>query len=184
MLYEMARMSADDGLVMQLHPGVLRDHHSGTFSSYGANMGVDIPVAGEFTRSLRPLLESFGTSPSFRLVLFTVDETLFSREIAPLAGFYPAVYVGAPWWFLDEPEAVRRFRSAVTGTAGFHKTSGFVDDTRAYCSIPARHDMARRLDCGYLATLVIEHRLTESEAASTARDLAYHLPRSVFKVES
>ena len=182
MMFEMARMAAEDGLVMQLHPAVLRDHHTATSNAYGPDRGADIPVPAEFTRSLRPLLDSFGTHPNFRLVLFTIDETTFSREIAPLAGFYPSVYAGAPWWFLDEPEAIGRYRAAVTGTAGFHKTAGFVDDTRAYCSIPVRHDMARRLDCGFLARLVVEHRLDEDEAAETARDLAYELPRSVFRV--
>ena len=118
------------------------------------------------------------------MVLFTTDEDVFSREIAPLAGFYPSVFVGAPWWFIDTPDAILRFRQAVTDTVGFHKTAGFVDDTRAYCSIPVRHDMARRLDCGYLARLVAEHRLPEDEAAETARDLAYRLPASTFRLAS
>ncbi|WP_020577538.1 glucuronate isomerase [Actinopolymorpha alba] len=182
MLTEMARMACDDGLVMQLHPGVLRDHHTATFEAYGRDVGCDIPVVTEYTRALRPLLERYGTHPNFRMVLFTVDEDVFSREIAPLAGFYPSVFVGAPWWFIDTPDAIIRFRAAVTDTVGFHKTAGFVDDTRAYCSIPVRHDMARRLDCGYLAKLVAEHRLPEDEAAETARDLAYHLPASTFQV--
>lgn len=182
MLSEMARMSCDDGLVMQLHPSVLRNHHTATFERFGPDKGCDIPVTAEFTRSLRPLLERYGTHPNFRMVLFTVDEDVYSREIAPLAGFYPSVFVGAPWWFLDTPDAVTRFREAVTDTVGFHKTAGFVDDTRAYCSIPVRHDMARRIDCGFLAKLVAEHRLPEDEAIETARDLAYHLPKSTFKV--
>lgn len=182
MLTEMARMSCDDGLVMQLHPSVLRNHHSPTFEAYGPDKGCDIPVAAEFTKSLRPLLERYGTHPNFRMVLFTVDEDVYSREIAPLAGFYPSVFVGAPWWFLDTPGAVTRFREAVTDTVGFHKTSGFVDDTRAYCSIPVRHDMARRIDCGFLARLVSEHRLPEDEAFETAHDLAYGLPKSTFRL--
>ncbi|GAA2759762.1 glucuronate isomerase [Actinopolymorpha rutila] len=182
MLTEMARMASEDGLVMQLHPGVLRDHHTGTFDRYGRDVGGDIPMTTEYTRSLRPLLERFGTHPNFRMVLFTVDEDVFSREIAPLAGFYPSVFVGAPWWFIDTPDAIRRFREAVTDSVGFHKTAGFVDDTRAYCSIPVRHDMARRLDCGFLARLVAEHRLPEDEAADTAADLAYRLPASTFRV--
>lgn len=182
MLAEMARMSCDDGLVMQLHPGVLRGHHVPTLEKYGPDTGHDIPVATEFTRALRPALERYGTHPNFRIVLFTVDEDVFSREIAPLAGFYPSVYVGAPWWFLDTPDAIQRFRAAVTDSAGFHKTAGFVDDTRAYCSIPVRHDMARRLDCGFLARLVADHRLPEEEAVETARDLAYNIPAKTFRV--
>lgn len=182
LLFELARMSCDDGLVMQLHPGVLRGHHRPTQQAYGPDTGHDIPVATELTRALRPLLERFGTHPNLRLVVFTVDEDIWSRELAPLAGFYPAVYAGVPWWFLDTPDAISRFRRAVTDTTGFHKTSGFVDDTRAFCSIPARHDMARRLDCGYLAGLVAEHRLDEAEAADLARDLAYDLPRRVFRL--
>ncbi len=182
MLVEMARMAADDGLVMQLHPGVLRNHHQPTFRRFGPDNGHDIPVATEYTAALQPLLDRFGTDPNFRLVLFTVDEDAFSREIAPLAGFYPSVYVGAPWWFLDTPDAMRRFREAVTDSAGFSRTAGFVDDTRAFCSIPARHDTARRIDCGFLARLVIEHRLPEEEAAETAYDLAYALPKKVFRL--
>lgn len=182
MLWEMARMSTEDGLVMTLHPGVLRNHHTPTFEAFGPDTGHDIPLRVEFTEALQPMLERFGTHPDFHLVLFTLDETTFSREIAPLAGFYPSVYAGAPWWFLDAPEAVRRFRSAVTETAGFTRTSGFIDDTRAFCSIPARHDMSRRLDAGYLAQLVAEHRLAEDEAAEVAVDLCTSLPRQVFKL--
>lgn len=180
MLLEMARMSCDDGLVMTLHPGVSRGHHGPTTRALGPDTGNDIPVRMEFTEALRPLLERFGTHPSLRLVLFTLDETVFSRELAPLAGFYPAVYVGAPWWFLDAPEAIRRWRAAVTETVGFSRTSGFIDDTRAFCSIPARHDMSRRLDAGFLARLVVEHRLDEDEALETAVDLAVGRPRAVF----
>jgi glucuronate isomerase len=182
MLCEMARMSCDDGLVMTIHPSVRRNHHGPTFERYGADVGADIPLKTEFTDGLRPLLERFGTHAGFHLVLFTLDETVFSREIAPLAGFYPSVYVGAPWWFLDAPEAVRRFRSAVTEAAGFSRTAGFVDDTRAFCSIPARHDMSRRLDCGFLAQLVAEHRLDEDEAMETAVDLVTTQPTKVFKL--
>ena len=182
MLGEMARMSCEDGLVMQLHPAVQRNHHRPTSDAFGSDTGHDIPLAAEFTRSLRPLLERYGTHPRFRMVLFTVDETVWSRELAPLAGFYPSVFVGAPWWFLDTPDAMLRFRRAVTGTTGFHKTAGFVDDTRAFCSIPARHDMARRADCGYLAELVTTHVLPEDEALETAHDLTYRLPREVFRL--
>jgi glucuronate isomerase len=182
LLLEMARMSCDDGLVMTLHPGVRRNHHRPTLEAFGPDTGSDIPLRVEFTDALRPLLERYGTHPNLHLVLFTLDETVFSRELAPLAGFYPSVYVGAPWWFLDAPAAVRRFRSAVTETAGFSRTSGFIDDTRAFCSIPARHDMARRLDSGYLARLVAEHLLDEDEAVETAVDLVAGRPREVFRL--
>ena len=182
MLLEMAQMSVDDGLVMTLHPGIHRNHHAPTFEEFGPDSGHDIPVAVEFTRALQPLLGRFGTSPDLHLVLFTVDETVFSREIAPLAGFYPAVYAGVPWWFLDAPEAIRRFRGAVTETLGFYRTSGFIDDTRAFCSIPARHDMSRRLDSSYLAELVAEHRLEEDEAFATGVDLVTTIPTEVFKL--
>lgn len=182
MLVEMAEMSVEDGLVMTLHPGVHRNHHSSTFRSFGPDSGHDIPVSVEFTRALRPMLDRFGTAQDFHLVLFTVDETVFSREIGPLAGFYPAVYAGVPWWFLDAPEAIRRFRGAVTETLGFYRTSGFVDDTRAFCSIPARHDMSRRLDSAYLAQLVVEHRLDEDEAFETGVDLVTSIPQHVFKL--
>jgi glucuronate isomerase len=182
LLSEMARMSVEDGLVMTLHPGIRRNHHTPTYERYGADVGTDIPVALELTDALRPLLTRYGTAKGFHLVLFTVDETVFSREIAPMAGFYPSVYAGAPWWFLDAPEAIRRYRGAVTESAGFSKTSGFIDDTRAFCSIPARHDMSRRLDAGYLATLVAEHRLDEDEALQTARDLVTTIPERAFKL--
>ena len=182
MLLEMARMSCDDGLVMTLHPGVYRNHHWPTFEKYGADVGCDIPLRVEFTSALRPLLSRYGTSPNLHLVVFTMDETVFSRELGPLAGFYPSVYVGAPWWFLDAPDAVRRFRDAVTESAGFTRTSGFIDDTRAFCSIPARHDMSRRLDSGYLARLVAEHRIDEDEAMDTAHDLVAAQPTRVFKL--
>lgn len=182
MLGEMARMSCDDGLVMTLHPGVARNHHRPTFERFGADTGHDIPVAVEFTRALQPLLERYGTTPGFHLVLFTVDETTFSREIAPLAGFYPSVFVGAPWWFLDAPDAIRRHRAAVTETVGFSRSSGFIDDTRAFCSIPARHDMSRRVDAGHLAGLVAEDRLAEDEAVEALVALTVDQPRTVFKL--
>ena len=180
MILQMARMSCDDGLVMTLHPGVRRNHHPATHARFGPDTGHDIPLRGDFTEPLRPLLERFGTHPNLKLVLFTLDETVFSRELAPLAGFYPSVYIGAPWWFLDAPDSVRRWRAAVTETAGLSRTSGFIDDTRAFCSIPARHDMSRRLDSGYLAQLVAEHRLDEDEAIAAAVDLVSGRPRAVF----
>ena len=180
MLHEMARMSTEDGLVMQLHTGVLRGHDRRVQAERGPDVGYDIPVPGEFTRALRGVLESFGHHPRLRLVVFTVDESTFSRELAPLAGVYPAMLLGAPWWFLDTADGMRRFREAVTDTAGFYNTSGFVDDTRAFLSIPARHDLARRVDAGHLARLVAEHRLDLDEALETAVDLAYHVPRRVY----
>ncbi|MGO1769524.1 MAG: glucuronate isomerase [Microbacterium sp.] len=176
MLFEMAGMSAEDGLVMQLHPGSLRDYRTDIARRFGHDKGYDIPVAAEYTRALRPLLDAFGGSRDFRMILFTLDETVFSRELAPLAGAFPSVRLGAPWWFLDSPDGMRRFREAATETAGFANTSGFVDDTRAFASIPARHDLARRIDAGYLAKLVAEHRLDEDEAVETIVDLAYRLP--------
>jgi glucuronate isomerase len=181
MLYVMAEMSCADGLVMQLHPGVLRDHDRSVHAAFGSDRGFDIPVAAEFTRSLRPVLEAFGSRSDFRLVLFTVDETTYSRELAPIAGVYPAVRLGAPWWFLDSPDGMRRYRELTAETAGFYNTTGFVDDTRAFASIPARHDLARRIDAGALARLVTEHRLDEDEATQTAVDLAYHLPKAAYR---
>ena len=180
MLFETARMSLDDGLVMQLHSGVLRDYSTAVHSRFGDNTGFDIPVQTEFTQSLRPLLDAFGHDPRFRMILFTVDETVYSRELAPLAGAYPSVRLGAPWWFLDSPGGMARFRELTTETAGFYNTSGFVDDTRAFASIPARHDLARRIDAGFLAKLVAEHRLGLDEAIETAIDLSYNLPLQAY----
>ena len=183
LVLEMARMACDDGLVMTLHPAVLRNHHLPTFEKYGPDVGTDIPVQVEFTESLRPMLVRYGTHPNFHLVIFTIDETVFSREIAPLAGFYPSVFAGVPWWLIHAPEAIRRFRAAITESAGFDKTSGFIDDTRAFCSIPARHDMSRRLDAGFLAQLVAEHRLGEDEASETMHDLVATNPRRASSCE-
>lgn len=182
MISEMARMSTEDGLVMTIHPGVRRNHHRATFEAFGADVGCDIPTTVEYTNALAPLLNAYGTHPNLNLVLFTIDETVYSREIAPLAGFYPSVYAGVPWWFIDAPEAIRRFRAAVTETAGFSRTSGFIDDTRAFCSIPARHDMSRRLDAGYIAGLVGEHVLAMDEALEAINDLVVSNPRKVFKL--
>ncbi|BEL02220.1 glucuronate isomerase [Actinoplanes sichuanensis] len=182
MLVEFARMSLDDGLVMQLHPGSVRNHNRDLYQRHGRDTGGDIPSATDYVHALRPLLDAHGTDPRLRVVLYTLDETAFSRELAPLAGGYPSLYLGAPWWFLDSPNALRRFREAVTETAGFYNTSGFVDDTRAFCSIPARHDVARRVDAGYLAKLVTEGTLPLDEAAETIADLAYHLPKRVFRL--
>ena len=182
MLLESARMSVEDGLVMTVHPGVFRNHSSETFDEFGPDTGHDIPVATTYVAPLRPLLEKYGNTPDFHLVLFSVDETSYSREIAPLAGFYSSVYVGAPWWFLDAPDAVLRFRSAVTETAGFYRGSGFIDDTRAFLSIPARHDMSRRLDAAFLARLVREGRIDDNAADRIIVDLVDTLPRAVFKL--
>jgi glucuronate isomerase len=182
MIFEMARMSCDDGLVMTLHPGVRRNHHPATFERYGPDTGADIPTGTEFTDALRPLLSRYGTHPDLHLVLFTVDPDAFAREIAPLAGFYPSVYAGAPWWFLDSPAQIRRYQESVTEIAGFSRLSGFIDDTRAFCSIPARHDMSRRLDAGFLAELVVAHRLDEQEALDTLTTLVVDQPRKVFKL--
>ncbi|WP_204162009.1 glucuronate isomerase [Rathayibacter sp. VKM Ac-2803] len=182
MLLRMAGMSARDGLVMTVHAGVVRNHSSETLRASGPDSGHDIPATTTFTHDLRPLLERYGLDRNLHLVLFTVDETAYSREIAPLAGFYPSVFIGAPWWFLDAPDAVLRFRSAVTETAGFSRGSGFIDDTRAFLSIPARHDMSRRLDAVFLARLVIEGRLTRHQAERRVVDLVDAQPRKVFKL--
>jgi glucuronate isomerase len=183
MLIEFARMSLDDGLVMQLHPGPFRDHDSWLHGRFGRDVGGDIPTPTGYVRSLKPLLDRFGHDPRFRIVVFTLDESAFTRELAPLAGVYPAMYLGAPWWFLDSPEGLRRFRETVTETAGFYNTAGFADDTRAFCSIPVRHQVARRIDAAYLARLVAEERLPLDEAAETAADLAYHLPKRVYNLD-
>jgi glucuronate isomerase len=183
MLFEFAGMSIEDGLVMQLHPGAVRDHNGALFRAYGKDVGGDIPQATDYVHALRPLLDAYGMNPHLRVVLYTLDEYTFSRELAPLAGGYPALYLGAPWWFLDTPDAMRRFREAVTDAAGFYNTAGFVDDTRAFCSIPVRHDVARRSDAAYLASLVVQDRLPFDEAVETMADLAYHLPKRVFRLD-
>lgn len=182
MLLQMARMSVDDGLVMTVHAGVVRNHSTRTLRRFGPDSGHDIPRRTDFVGGLRPLLERFGLERDLHLVLFAVDETVYSREIAPLAGFYPSVYIGAPWWFLDAPDAMARFRSAVTETAGFSRGSGFIDDTRAFLSIPARHDTARRADAAFLARLVIEGRIDDETAAAIIDDIVGPQPKRVFKL--
>ncbi len=182
MLTEMARMSLDDGLVMQIHPGSFRNHNLGLFERYGRDKGGDIPVATEYVRALKPLLDRFGNEARLTVIVFTLDETVYSRELAPLAGHYPSLKLGPAWWFHDSPEGMRRFREQTTETAGFYNTVGFNDDTRAFLSIPARHDVARRVDCAFLARLVAEHRLGESEAAEVAADLAYALPKRAYRL--
>jgi glucuronate isomerase len=181
MLVEFARMSIEDGLVLQLHPGAVRNHNKSLHAQHGRDVGGDIPQATDYVHALAPLLDAYGNDPRLRVVLYTLDEENFSRELAPLAGGYAALYLGAPWWFLDSPDGLRRFREAVTETAGFYNTAGFADDTRAFCSIPVRHEVARRVDAAYLARLVDEGRLPLTEAAETIADLAYHLPKKVFR---
>lgn len=182
MLMEMAMMSLDDGLVMQLHPGVSRNHNSQLFKDYGRDKGADIPLPGEFVQGLKPLLEKVGNEAGFTLILFTLDETTYSRELAPLAGHYPCLKLGPAWWFHDSPEGMLRYRQQVTETAGFYNTAGFNDDTRAFLSIPARHDVARRIDCRFLAQLVAEHRMGMAEAAELAVDLSGNLARTAYKL--
>jgi glucuronate isomerase len=182
MLLEMALMSLDDGLVMQLHPGVSRNHNSQLFREFGRDKGADIPLPGEFVRGLKPLLEKVGNEAGFTLILFTLDETTYARELAPLAGHYPCLKLGPAWWFHDSPEGMLRYRQQVTETAGFYNTVGFNDDTRAFLSIPARHDVARRIDCRFLAQLVAEHRMTMPEASELAVDLAGNLARAAYKL--
>jgi glucuronate isomerase len=182
MLTEMAGMSIEDGLVMQLHPGVYRNHNPAIFERFGRDKGADIPLPCEYVHALRPLLNKYGNNPDFSFIVFTLDETSYSRELAPLAGHYPAMKLGPAWWFNDSPEGMRRFREMTTETAGFYNTVGFNDDTRAFMSIPARHDVARRMDCGWLAQLVVEHRMEEWEAAELAADLAYNLAKAAYKI--
>ncbi|MFC5358716.1 glucuronate isomerase [Azospirillum himalayense] len=182
MLTEMAKMSLDDGLVMQIHPGSFRNHNPGVFERFGRDKGADIPTGTEYVRALKPLLDRVGNERDLTIILFTLDETSYARELAPLAGHYPALRVGPAWWFHDSPEGMRRYREMITETAGFYNTVGFNDDTRAFCSIPARHDVARRVDCAFLARLVAEHRLEEDEAAELAVDLAYTLAKKAYKL--
>ncbi|HLY39649.1 MAG TPA: glucuronate isomerase [Terracidiphilus sp.] len=182
MLTEMARMSLDDGLVMQIHPGSLRNHNLQLFKKYGRDVGADIPRATNYVDALHPLLNRFGNESNLTIILFTLDETTFSRELAPLAGHYPCLRLGPPWWFLDSPEGMMRFRELATETAGFYNTVGFNDDTRAFLSIPARHDVARRIDCSFLARLVAEHRLDEGEASEVAHELAYGLVKDAYRL--
>ncbi len=182
MLTEMAAMSLDDGMVMQIHPGSFRNHNQSLFDTYGRDMGADIPMMTRYVDALRPLLNRFGNERDLTVILFTLDETTYSRELAPLAGHYPALKLGPAWWFHDSPEGMRRFREQTTETAGFYNTAGFNDDTRAFLSIPARHDMSRRIDSGFLARLVAEHRLTEAEAFELAGALAYDLAKAAYKL--
>ena len=182
MLTEMAAMSLDDGLVMQLHPGSFRNHNAQLFAQIGRDKGADIPMRTEYVHALKPLLDRFGNDPRLSLIVFTLDESTYARELAPLAGHYPCLKLGPAWWFHDSPEGMRRFRRATTETGGFYNTVGFNDDTRAFLSIPARHDVARRIDCGFLAELVMEHRIEDWEAAELAQDLSYNLAKQAYKL--
>jgi len=182
MLMEMARMSTEDGLVMQIHPGSYRNHNSLVFNRYGPDKGCDIPMLTEYTSNLKELLNKFGNDPNFTMVMFTLDETTYSRELAPLAGHYPAMKLGPAWWFFDSIEGMTRYRYAVTETAGFYNTVGFNDDTRAFVSIPARHDLARRIDSNYLADLTARHIISLEEAIKIAKDLTYNLVKKTYKL--
>jgi glucuronate isomerase len=182
MLTEMAGMSVEDGLTMQLHPGSIRNYNAAVYEKFGRDKGADIPSPTEYVRALRPLLSKYGNEPNFTLILFTLDETTYSRELAPIAGHFPAVKLGPSWWFHDSPEGMMRFRECATETAGFYNTVGFNDDTRAFLSIPARHDVARRVDCAFLARLVAEHRLDEAEAFEVVNDLTVNLVRKAYKL--
>ena len=183
MLTEMAAMSVEDGMVMQLHPGSFRNHNAGLFASHGRDKGADIPMRTDYVNALKPLLDRFGTSTELSIILFTLDESVYARELAPLAGHYPCLKLGPSWWFHDSPEGMRRFREMTTETAGFYNTVGFNDDTRAFLSIPARHDVARRIDCGFLAQLVAEHRLEDWEAVELAHELTSGLVRRAYRID-
>jgi len=182
MLTEMARMSVDDGLVMQIHPGSFRNHNPHVLARFGRDKGADIPTRTDYVRALKPLLDLVGNEPRLSIILFTLDETSYARELAPLAGHYPVLKLGPPWWFHDSPEGMLRFREQATETAGFYNTVGFNDDTRAFLSIPARHDVARRIDCRFLATLVMEHRIDEEDAFDLAPGLAHDFAKAAYKL--
>lgn len=183
MLTEMAGMSIEDGMTMQIHPGAFRNHNPSIFERFGADKGADIPSPTEFVSNLKPLLDKYGNNAALKIILFTLDETTYARELAPLAGHYPALKLGPAWWFHDSPEGMLRFRHQVTETAGFYNTVGFNDDTRAFLSIPARHDVARRIDCRFLAGLVAEHRLSEDEAHELAQQLTYQLVKQAYQLD-
>lgn len=182
MLTELAGMSIEDGMVMQIHPGAYRNHNNDVFTRFGRDKGADIPSQTEYVNALKPLLDKHGNDPRLNIILFTLDETVYSRELAPLAGHYPCLKLGPAWWFHDSPEGMLRYRHQVTETAGFFNTVGFNDDTRAFLSIPARHDVARRIDCRFLATMVAEHRISEEEAASLVTKLSYDFAKKAYKL--
>lgn len=180
MLMEMARMSTEDGLVMQIHPGIMRNHNLKVFNRFGLVMGGDIPIRTEYTRNLHELLNTYGNDTSFRLIVFTLDETVYARELAPLAGHYPAMWLGPPWWFNDSVQGMTIFRERITETAGFHKTVGFIDDSRAFPSIPARHDVSRRVDANFLARQVARHIIGRDDARKIIRTLTYDLGKKAY----
>ncbi len=182
MLMQMARMSVEDGLVMQIHAGAYRNHNKLIFEKWGPDKGADIPTTCEYTKNMQELLNRFGNNPNFTVIVFTMDETNYSRELAPLAGHYPAMKLGPSWWFHDSIEGMTRFRQQVTETAGFYNTVGFIDDTRAFVSIPARHDLARRIDSNFLASLVARHFISIEEAIVIAKDLTYNLAKQAYKL--
>ena len=182
MLMEMARMSTEDGLVMQIHPGSMRNHNQMIFDRFGPDKGADIPVQTEYTRNLHELLNTFGNNPNLTVIIFTLDESTYSRELAPLAGHYPALKLGPPWWFHDSIEGMTKFRQNITETAGIYNTVGFNDDTRAFLSIPARHDVSRRMDSNFLAGLVAGHIITLKEAETMGKALAYELVKKAYKL--
>ncbi|MBX3573499.1 MAG: glucuronate isomerase [Mesorhizobium sp.] len=182
MLTEMAKMSVEDGMVMQIHAGSRRNHSADIFARFGRDKGFDIPGRTDYVQALKPLLDAVGLEPNLTVILFTLDETAYSRELAPLAGVYPCLRLGPAWWFFDSPAGMRRFRVLTTETAGFYNTVGFNDDTRAFPSIPARHDVARRVDCAYLADLVVAGQLRDDEAADLAHDLAYRLAKRAYRL--
>ncbi len=182
MLTEMARMSLDDHLVLQIHPGSYRNHSGEVLSCFGRDKGFDIPTRTDYVRALKPLLEAVGERSELSIILFTLDETSYTRELAPLAGVYASLKLGPAWWFYDSAEGMMRYRELTTETAGFYNTVGFNDDTRAFCSIPARHDVARRVDCAYLSTLVATGRLAEDEAREVAQDLTYRLAKVAYRL--
>ncbi len=182
MLTEMARMSVDDGLVMQIHAGSFRDHNPTLLERFGRNVGADIPLQIEWTRSLKPLLDAFGSQSDLTIVLFNLDETNYSRELAPLAGHYPALKLGPPWWFFDSFNGMRRYFDQVVETAGLYNTAGFNDDTRAYPSIPARHDLWRRASADWLAELVARQIIEAEDAAEMIVDLAYALAKATYRL--
>jgi len=182
MLTEMARMSVDDGLVMQIHPGAFRNHNPQVFARFGRDKGADIPMRTDYVHALKPLLDSVGNERELTVILFTLDETTYARELAPLAGHYPALKLGPPWWFHDSFQGMLRFLEQATETAGFANTAGFNDDTRAFMSIPARHDVWRRVVCRFLATAAVEHRLGEDEAMELAPALARDLAKTAYRL--
>ncbi|MBN8843160.1 MAG: glucuronate isomerase [Sphingomonadales bacterium] len=184
MLTEMAKMSVEDGMTMQIHPGACRNHNARLFDSHGRDKGADIPMRTDYVHALKPLLDVVGNEPHLTIILFTLDESTYARELAPLAGHYPCLRLGPSWWFHDSPEAMRRFREMTTETAGFYNSVGFNDDTRAFLSIPARHDVARRIDCSFLARLVAEHRLLDWEAAELAHELTNGLVRKAYGLDA